>query len=204
MLLAGARLAKRPPPDELHPLGYGRETFFWSFMVAIFLFSLGGLFAVYEGWTKLSNPTPLHQPWLGLIIFMVGMIFEGFALRVCINEIRVQYPKGNLFKWFKKSVSSDLLVLFTEDSAALLGLTIASICIVTAWIIGDSSWDAYGSIAIGVILIVVAGFLASEIKSLLLGEVASGDFKTPLLKPTVKYIAAWREPAQTYCDTDRF
>jgi cation diffusion facilitator family transporter len=187
LLLFGAKVSKKPA-DERHPLGYGREAFFWSFMVAIFLFSLGGLFAVYEGMHKLAHPEPITAPWLGLGIFAFAIVLETFALRVCIQEIRAIYPKGSLLHWFKKTKSSELMVILTEDAAALVGLVIASICVLAAWITGDPAWDARGSILIGLVLIIVAFLLALEVKSLLIGEAASEDFKTPLQELLNKHL----------------
>jgi cation diffusion facilitator family transporter len=184
LLLFGKRAASKPP-DDVHPLGYGREHFFWSFMVAILLFSLGGVFAIYEGIQKLHSTEPIRTPWLGLAIFIFGILLEGLALRTCLKEVRAQNRFGNLWRWFKETTSSDLLVLFTEDSAAIVGLLIASIFLTISWITGDPSWDARGSILIGVLLVIVAFILGIEVKSLLIGEAPTVNYR-----PEIEQIVA--------------
>lgn len=182
-LLFGKRAATQPP-DDIHPLGYGREHFFWSFMVAMLLFSLGGLFSIREGLHKLNSTEPLHLPWLGLIIFAAGLVFEGYALKTCLKEVRVQNRFGSLKNWFKKTTSSDLLVLFTEDAAAMLGLALAGTSLSLAWATGNPAWDAIGSIVVGALLMGIALLLGAEVKSLLIGETSSLDYKPALQKIT--------------------
>lgn len=179
LLLLGAKKSQRAP-SELHPLGYGRETFFWSFIVSILLFSLGGMFAIYEGLHKISDREPLSSPILGLSILIVSCVLEGFSFKACLEEVRKQNTFGSLWKWFRRTTSADLLVIFTEDAAAMVGLLIATLSLVVAWVTGDSRWDALGSILVGVLLVVVAVLLAYEIKSLLIGEAPATDFRTYL------------------------
>lgn len=177
LLLVGNKKAKRPPSD-LHPLGYGREAFFWSFIVAILLFSLGGLFAIYEGAHKLSHHESVSAPFLGLGILIVSLVIEWFSFKACLNEVKVQNTHGSLWNWFRKTTSSELLVIFTEDAAAMFGLVLATVSLLLSWLTGNSVWDALGSIFVGTLLVIVAGLLAIEIKSLIIGEAPATDFKT--------------------------
>lgn len=176
LLLVGSKAASRAPTAR-HPLGFGKESFFWSFLVAILLFSLGGVFAVSEGIHKIGDAETMSSPGLGLVVLGVGALLEGFSFHACLVEIRKQNPWGSLWAWFRKTTSADLLVVFTEDLAALIGLLIAATCIATAWATGNPNWDAYGSILVGVLLITVAIFLAIEIKSLIIGEAPSAELR---------------------------
>ncbi len=185
LLLVGSRKAQKPA-DELHPLGYGRETFFWSFIVAILLFSMGGVFAIYEGIHKLTDHEVLGSPWLGLSILLVSMGLEAFSFHACLKEVKKQNKFGSLFQWFKRTSNSELLVIFTEDLAALLGLCIAFLCLVTASVTGNSQWDAIGSIAVGLLLVVVAIFLGVEIKSFIIGEASSDEIKKFMEQKTIE------------------
>jgi cation diffusion facilitator family transporter len=176
LLLVGSKLAKRAP-TELHPLGYGREAFFWSFVVAILLFSLGGVFAIYEGAHKLSEHGEVSAPFLSMGILAVSIVLEGMSFWACIKEVRSQNPYKNLWVWFRKTTASELLVIFTEDAAAMVGLILAFLCVFVSWLTGNVVWDALGSIFVGSLLVVVAALLAIEVKSLLIGEAPSTDFR---------------------------
>ncbi len=176
LLLIGNKKSQKPA-DAIHPLGYGREAFFWSFIVAILLFSVGGLFAIYEGVHKLNEHSEISSPLLGLGILVFSLILEGYSFFACLKEVRAQNKLGSLWKWFKYTKNSELLVIFTEDAAALAGLMVATICLVIAWITGLSYWDALGSILVGIILVCVAVLLAVEVKSFIIGEAASDDIK---------------------------
>ncbi|MBC7743096.1 MAG: cation diffusion facilitator family transporter [Bdellovibrionaceae bacterium] len=176
-LLIGAKQAKKPA-DEKHPLGYGRESFFWSFMVALLLFLLGGVFAIYEGLHKLTQPSSeLTKPGVALGILIVAIALEGTSFWACLKEVIKVNHYPSLWVWFCKSTSSELMVIFMEDLAALLGLTIATVFLVIAIATNNPIWDAMGSIVIGMLLVVVAFLLAREVKSLLLGEKSSTDYK---------------------------
>lgn len=188
LLLVGNR-ASRKPPTETHPLGYGREIFFWSFVVAILLFSLGGLFSIREGIEKLQAPEPLEHAWIGFPILIVALVLESFALRSCVEEIRSHRSGRQIWRWFKSTKSADLLVVFTEDSAAVLGLAIALSCLTLTTLTGNPAWDAWGSILVGGLLVVVALVLALEIKSLIIGEAAR-----PGLKEGIERIVAQEIP----------
>jgi len=176
LLLLGDKFSKRPP-DDSHPLGYGREIFFWSFVVSILLFSLGGLFAIYEGIHKLSEPEPMHNPKLALGILGFSILLEGYSFYACLKEVRETNSFHNLWTWFRKTTSAGLLVIFTEDAGALVGLTIATICVSLSWILDNPAFDAYGSILIGCLLVVLAILLTREIKSLIVGEAPSKNYR---------------------------
>ncbi|MBI5210816.1 MAG: cation diffusion facilitator family transporter [Elusimicrobia bacterium] len=179
LLLIGHRAA-RQPPGERHPLGHGRESFFWSFLVAMLLFSLGGMAAIYEGVHKLRSPEPLSTPWVGLAILVVSIALECVSYRACIKEIRRRRPGVGLWTWFRRSSSVELAVVFMEDTAALAGLGVAVVALSAAWMTGNPSFDAAGSIAVGAVLVVVAVLLALKIKSLLIGQAPSEDYRSEI------------------------
>lgn len=169
LLLLGMRQARRPPSEE-YPLGWGRALYFWSFLVAILLFSVGGVFSVYEGVHKLAHPEPLKWPWLALGVLVFGIVAEGMSMRGCLQEVDKARGEQNLWTWFRESRSSELLVIFGEDLAALVGLCLAAIAIGATMLTGNLLYDALGTVAIGVLLVVVAVALAIEVKALLIGQ----------------------------------
>lgn len=169
LLLLGIRQAKRPPSDEF-PLGWGRALYFWSFLVAILLFSVGGMFSIYEGIHKLTNPEPLKWPWLALGVLVFGIVAESFSMRGCMQEVNKARGTQGLWTWFRETRSSELLVIFGEDLAALVGLCVAALAIGATMLTGNLMFDAAGTIAIGVLLIVVAVLVAIEVKALLIGQ----------------------------------
>jgi len=169
LLLLGLKRSKRPPSAD-YPLGYGKETYFWSFIVAIMLFSVGGLFSVYEGWHKLSAPEPLSYPQLALGVLAFGIVAESFSMWGCLREVNNVRGNQPLWLWFRQSRNAELVVIFGEDLAALMGLALAFVAVLAAWITGDTRWDAAGSIAIGALLIIVAVLVAIEVKALLVGQ----------------------------------
>lgn len=176
LLIVGEKAAKKPP-TESHPLGFGRESFFWSFVVTVLLFTMGGMFAIYEGIHKLSHPEAMSNPEIALGILVVSMMLEGYSLYVCLKEINEENPYGSLGKWYRKSTQAGLLVIFTEDAGAMAGLTMAAVCVTLAWWTGNPVWDAVGSILIGLLLVVLAVILAREIKSLIVGEAPSQNYR---------------------------
>ncbi|MEO8780244.1 MAG: cation diffusion facilitator family transporter [Rhodanobacter sp.] len=169
LLLLGIRQAKRPPSSE-YPLGWGRAMYFWSFLVAILLFSVGGMFSIYEGIHKLSHPEPLKWPWLALGVLMFGIVAEGTSMHGCMHEVNKARGEQNLWTWFRQTRSSELLVIFGEDLAALVGLCLAMLAVGATMLTGNLLFDAAGTIAIGVLLIVVAVLVAIEVKALLIGQ----------------------------------
>lgn len=169
LLLLGVKRARKPA-DAGHPLGYGRALYFWSFMVALMLFLGGGLFSIYEGVHKIRHPEPVEQVWLGLLILGFSLAVEGLATIGNIRELGRRRGQVPFFRYLRDTKDSDLVVVFGENSAAVLGLALAMAALGIAWATGDGRWDGIGSAAIGVVLILVAGFLAVEVKSLLIGE----------------------------------
>lgn len=169
LLLLGMRQAKKPPSDEF-PLGWGRALYFWSFVVALLLFAVGGMFSIYEGVHKLAHPEPLRWPWLALGVLLFGIVMESISMRGCLHEVNLARGEQSLWRWFRETRSSELLVIFGEDLAALVGLCLAALAIGATMLTGDLLFDALGTIAIGVLLVVVAIALAIEVKALLIGQ----------------------------------
>ena len=169
LLLFGMRQSKKPP-DEDYPLGYGKSIYFWSFLVAVILFSLGGMFSIYEGVHKFSNPEPLKQPMIAVSVLVFAIIAESLSLWGCMRAVNKERVGRSIPSWFKESRSSELLVVFGEDVAALLGLVLALLAVVTAAITGNPMYDAIGTVMIGVLLVVIAFLLAIEVKGLLIGQ----------------------------------
>ncbi len=169
LLLLGMRQAKRPASSE-YPLGWGRALYFWSFLVAILLFSVGGMFSVYEGVHKLTHPEPLKWPWLALGVLVFGIVAESISMRGCLVEVNKARGARSLWRWFRETRSSELLVIFGEDLAALLGLCFAAVSIGATMLTGNMIYDAIGTVAIGALLVVVAVLLAIEVKALLIGQ----------------------------------
>jgi cation diffusion facilitator family transporter len=169
LLLLGLKRSRRPPTDD-YPLGYGKETYFWSFIVALMLFSVGGLFSVYEGWHKLHEPEDLSYPLLALGVLAFGIVAESFSMWGCLREVNKARGKQSLWQWFRASRNAELVVIFGEDLAALVGLALAFVAVLAAWLTGNVMYDALGSIAIGVLLIVVAIMVAIEVKAMLVGQ----------------------------------
>jgi cation diffusion facilitator family transporter len=184
LLLMGVRAARKSP-DESHPLGYGRDLYFYSFVVALLLFSGGGVFSIYEGVHKLSHPEPVENVWLGLGILMFSMLLEGWATLQNLKEMNRRRGALPLIEYLKRTKDSDLIILFGENSAAVLGLTVAIVALLAAHFTGNDKFDSIGSIVIGVVLICVAVFLAREVKSLLIGESAD-----PVVSDAVKAVVS--------------
>ncbi|MDI1443690.1 cation diffusion facilitator family transporter [Polyangium sp. 6x1] len=174
LLLLGVNRARKKP-DASHPLGYGRSLYFWSFLVALLLFSGGGVFSIYEGIHKLGHPEPVEKVHLGLGILGFSLLLEGNATISNIREMNKRRGQKPFFQYLKDTKDSDLVVVFGENAAASLGLILASIALAAAYLTGDPKWDAIGSIGIGVVLVAVAVFLAVEIMSLLIGESADPE-----------------------------
>jgi cation diffusion facilitator family transporter len=174
LLLLGVKRAQRPP-NEKHPLGYGRDVYFWSFMVALLLFSGGGMFSIYEGVHKIQHREPVQKVWLGFVILGISILIEGWALLGNVREMNRRRAGKRFMKYLRDTKDSDLVVVFGENLAAVLGLALAMVALLVASETGDSRWDAVGSIGIGVVLVLVAIFLAKEVKSLLVGESADPE-----------------------------
>ena len=171
LLYLGLKQSTRPA-DKQHPLGYGKLIYFWSFIVAMLLFSLGGLFSLYEGLHKLQHPEPLSQIWIALVVLGFAIILEGFSLLGCLREIRHIRGERPFREWLRHTRNSALVVVLGEDLAALLGLVLASGFLSIAAVTGDPLYDAIGSMCIGVVLLVISVFLALRVRSLLVGRAA--------------------------------
>src|SRR5919106_1731594 len=144
LLLWGMKQAKRPPSPE-YPLGWGKAVFFWSFVVALVLFTLGGVFSLYEGWHKLAHPEPLQYAWVAVGVLAFGLAAEAVSLRACLHEVSKVTNGRTLWRWFRESRQSELVVILGEDLAALLGLAFALAAILVTIHTGDVMWDAVGS-----------------------------------------------------------
>lgn len=184
LLLLGLKQVKKPP-DELHPLGYGRTLYFWSFMVAMLLFLGGGAYSIYEGIHKLQHPEQLSSPYIAVGILAFGFAIEFWAMLGVIKVAKQRRGSTPFVQYLRQTKDSDVVVIFGEDLAAVIGLGLALIAVTLAWVTGNPMFDALGTLAIGVVLIAVAIFLAVEVKSLLLGESAD-----PMMLKEVEAAAA--------------
>jgi cation diffusion facilitator family transporter len=174
LLLLGGRRARKAATAE-HPFGYGRERYFWSFVVALVIFTLGSLFALYEGIEKLRHPHEIESATVAIVILLVGIVLETFSLRTAIVESR--HAKGDASWWhfIRHAKIPELPVVLLEDIGAMVGLVLALIGVGVAEVTGNPRWDAVGSIGIGLLLGVIAITLVIEMKSLLIGESASPE-----------------------------
>lgn len=169
LLILGLRQTKKSPTDD-HPLGFGKSIYFWSFLVAVILFSVGGMFSLYEGVHKLRHPEPLTYPWVAIGVLVFAIVAESISLWGCMREVNKERQGRNLYQWFRNSRSSALIVVFGEDVAALLGLLFALIAVIATMLTGNPLWDAIGTMSIGVLLLIIAVFIAIEVKELLIGQ----------------------------------
>jgi cation diffusion facilitator family transporter len=179
LLFIGLKQAQRPA-DREHPLGHGKISYFWSFIVALMLFSLGGMFSIYEGWHKLHAPEPLRTAWIALSVLAVSILLESGSLAGCLREIKQLRGSKSLRQWLATTRNAELVVVLGEDVAALCGLAFAFAFVALAAVTGDTRYDALGSIVIGVILICVSLFIAIRIKSLIVGRSAEEDLQTAI------------------------
>jgi cation diffusion facilitator family transporter len=176
LLFLGGRQAARAP-TELHQFGYGRVRYFWAFVVAVVLFSVGGLFSAYEGYHKIVDPHEIDSPAVAIAILVVALVFEAFALRTALGHARPLRGNRSWPRYVRESRSPELPVLLLEDSGALLGLLCALLGVVLALITGEPVFDGIGTLAIGVLLLCIAAVLAVEMRSLLIGESASPELQ---------------------------
>ena len=193
LLIWGLKEAKRAPTPD-HPLGFGKAIYFWSFIVALMLFSMGGLFSIYEGAHKLHETEPVRNPWVAVAILVFGVVAESVSLWGCLREINKTRDTQTLWQWFRASRQSELLVVLGEDLAALGGLVLALGFIALAMWTGNPLWDAVGSIAIGVLLVLVAILVGVEVKALLVGQSA----EPAVVARMREHIEARPEVAQVY------
>lgn len=193
LLLFGMKDAKRVA-DSKHPLGYGRAVYFWAFLVAVLLFTMGGMFSIYEGWHKLHEPEPMSNAGIAIGVLIVAIILEAFSLAGCIREIRKVSGSRSLWQFFRTSRNSELIVVLGEDIAALAGLALALVAIGVAVLTGNPMYDAIGSMAVGVLLVVVAVLLSVEIKAMITGESAETETEEAIRS----FITARPEVAELY------
>jgi cation diffusion facilitator family transporter len=179
LLYIGLKQAQKPP-DAKHPLGYGRVTYFWSFVVALLLFSMGGLFSINEGWHKLHAHEPLNKAWVALLVLGVSVFLEFGSLMGCLREIKKLRRERSLAYWVRNTRNAELVVVLGEDVAALVGLVLAFIFVTLAAVTGNGVFDAMGSIVIGVVLVCVSIFVALRIKGLIVGRSAEEDLQEAL------------------------
>ena len=172
LLLLGGRKAKKQA-DEEHPFGYGRERYVYAFVVSIILFSVGGVFSLYEGYEKLHDPHPLENAWLPIVVLLIAIGLEGFSFRTAIVESNHARGKDSLFTFIRRAKAPELPVVLLEDFAALIGLVLALLGVGLTIITGNPVFDAIGTLCIGVLLVLVAIVLGIETKSLLVGEGAN-------------------------------
>jgi cation diffusion facilitator family transporter len=173
-LLIGLKEAKKPA-NEFHPMGYGRVVYFWAMMVALLLFFLGGAFSVMEGVGRFKHPEPISNPAVALVILGVSVALESFSLYGAMKEIRKIAQGKPFLRWFRETRQSELLVVAGEDIAALAGLAFAFVAVLLSVVTGNPIWDACGSIAVGILLMIVAIFIVREVKAMITGESAAPE-----------------------------
>ena len=181
LLLLGIKHAKHPPSPD-YPLGFGKAIYFWSFIVALMLFSMGGVFSIYEGFHKWHHPEPLTYPFIAIGVIVFSIIAESVSMWGCLREVNKVRGERTLKQWFKETRQSDLLVVFGEDLAALLGLSFALIAIILTLITGNPAYDAVGSISIGVLLVVIAFLIGIEVQALLIGQSVEPEKRVQMLR----------------------
>ncbi len=169
LLLLGMKRS-RLPANASHPLGYGKVIYFWSFIVAVMLFSVGGIFSIYEGIRKLQHPEPINQFGIALAILGIAIVLETFSLSGALKEIKHLKKKQGFLEWLKHTRSSELMVVLGEDLAAVAGLVLAFAFVLLSAALENPAYDAIGSISIGGVLLAVAGFLLVRTKKLLIGK----------------------------------
>ena len=171
LLFVGLKGSEKPA-DEEHPLGYGKLTYFWSFVVALILFSLGGIYSIYEGWHKYNNPEPVTGIWIGLSVLGGAIILEGLSFYGAYLEAKKMAGEQPFTSWLKTTRNAEIVVVLGEDFAAMLGLIFAFFALSLVMVTGEPLYDAFGSMVIGVLLIIVAVGLVVRLQGLLVGRSA--------------------------------
>jgi cation diffusion facilitator family transporter len=184
LLLVGGKRSRRDA-DERHPFGYGRDRYFYAFVVALVLFSLGSLFAVYEGIDKIRHPHELESASVAIGILLFAILAEAFSFKTAISEALPLKGSASWWEFIRRAKAPELPVVLLEDLAALIGLVLALLGVSLALITEDPVWDGIGTLAIGVLLGLVAIILAVEMKGLLIGEAASGEAVDAILTALV-------------------
>jgi cation diffusion facilitator family transporter len=187
LLLLGLKRSARPPDAEF-PLGHGKAIYFWSFIVALMLFSMGGMFSIYEGIHKISSDTPIANPWIAISVLAVSLIAESISLWKGMTQVNALRGAQSLWRWFRETRRSELLVVIGEDIAATAGLSVALLAVAMAMLTGNPIYDALGSLAIGLLLLVVAAFVGLEVTALLVGQSAD-----PALRKAIHRFLSERE-----------
>ena len=199
LLLFGIKLSQKAP-DKRHPFGYGNEIFFWSFVVAILIFALGGGIAIYEGIQHLVHPRQLENVHWNYVVLVLAMIFEGAALRVALKQFKTTRRGRPFFRALKESKDSTTIAVVVEDSAALIGLVIALLSVFLGQVTGWIYFDGLGSLLIGILLVSVAFFFAVECKALLVGE-GLGEENIGIIESFLENdsrVANYRRPLSLY------
>ncbi|WP_433051858.1 cation diffusion facilitator family transporter [Dactylosporangium sp. CS-033363] len=175
LLLLGGKQATKQATAR-HPFGYGRERYIYAFIVAVVLFFVGGVFAIYEAWHKLSHPEPIESwQWVPVVVLVAAIVMESLSFRTAIGETKKIKGKATWVQFIRRAKEPELPVILLEDLAALIGLVLALFGVGLTLITGNGIWDGVGTAAIGVLLIAVAAVLAVEMKSLLVGEAATEE-----------------------------
>jgi cation diffusion facilitator family transporter len=194
LLLLGSRRAKKAADDE-HPFGYGRERYFWAFVVALVLFVLGGVFSLYEGVHKLRQASDAHgldRPGIAIAILAFAIVAEGFSFRTAIREAAPLKGGQSWWSFIRTAKTPELPVVLLEDLGALIGLALALVGVVLSAVSGDLVWDALGSLGIGLLLLGIAAVLVVEMKGLLLGESATPQHVQAIRTALVDGVAVTR------------
>ncbi len=202
LLLVGARRAERPA-DARHPLGYGRESYFWALLVAVLLFTLGGLFSTYEGLHKLRHPEPLESPGWAIGVLVVSLLLEGGSLAAAWKECSRVRAGRPLLAWAGATGDVNLLVVTFEDLAALAGLGIALAAVALTLHTGNPMWDALGTCVLGVLLLAVAGFVGAQVRRLIAGSAADPADQQAIARvldehgfDVLRLVAVWSGPGR--------
>jgi cation diffusion facilitator family transporter len=176
LLLVGRGRSTRPASEE-HPFGFGRERYFYGFVVSVMLFTVGGAFSVYDGVHKIVTPEAIRSPLVALIVLVLSAVLESFSLRTAISEANHVRGDRSWGMFIRRTKAPELPVVLLEDLAALIGLAFAFTGVALSWVTGNGRWDGAGSLAIGLLLATAAAILAVEMKSLLIGESASTEMQ---------------------------
>jgi cation diffusion facilitator family transporter len=180
LLIVGSGRSRRPR-SELHPFGFGRERYFYGFVVSVMLFTVGGTFSVYDGLHKILNPEPVRAPVIAFVVLALSAVLESFSLRTGIREANLVRGDRSWVSFIRRTKAPELPVVLLEDLAALIGLVFAFTGVGLSALTGNGRWDGAGSVAIGILLATAAAILAIETKSLLIGESASADMEQLIL-----------------------
>jgi len=179
LLIVGMRQARRPESVE-HPLGHHRVVYFWAMMVALLLFLVGGVFSIYEGVQRILHPEPVSNAGVALFVLAVAIVLESISLMGALREIGKVRGKRPFLTWFRETRQSELMVVAGEDIAALGGLALAFVAVLAATLTGDGRFDAMGSVAVGILLVVVAYAIIREVKGMIVGESAEPPVRSAI------------------------